>query len=181
MPFMWPSISLTLLFILTNYILLPYQVIWGSSLIEMITTRFFSGIVLVITNGLLIYWLTKNQNIIRWILYYLENYHRNSVKKKNVILLSRGGRCTSKHQTTKKTIFLIWIMIINLLILPTLKVMLNWNTSAHLTHCMYVSQDWLQIMLPLMNRQRFFPNESVVYPYDNSFIETRMHILYECV
>ena len=148
------------------YIPLPYQVIWGSSLIGMITTQFFSGIFLVITNGLLIYWLTKNQNVIRWILYYLENYHRNLVKKKNVILLSKGGRCTSKYQTMKKTIFLIWIMMtINLFILSSLKVMLNWNTSAHLTHCVYTSQELLQIMLPLVNTDKKFSLIGLLYTH----------------
>ena len=28
---------------------------------------------------------------------------------------------------------------------------------------------------------KFFPNKSVVYPYSNSLIETRIHILHECV
>ena len=109
-------------------------------------------IILVITNGLLIYWSTKNQNVMRQTLFYLANYYRSSVKKKNAILLSRSDKCTFKHLIVEKNIFLVLIiMIINLFILPTLKIVFDWNTSVYQTCYIHTLQELLQITLLLVN------------------------------
>jgi len=89
--------------------LLPllYLAIWGSFLTSTILTQFHFGIFLVTTNSLLTYWSIRNRNIIRQTLFYPANHHESSIEENNVTLLSKSGRCISKHLTTRENTFLI--------------------------------------------------------------------------
>ena len=115
-------------FNLINSILLPYLVIWEiSSTITTTTIWSHSGIILAVTSDLSTYWLTKSWNVTGSTpLYPIEYYGSLVKKKKNVTLLSKSGRCISKHLTSRENTFLTQIiMIINIFILYIPKIVLG--------------------------------------------------------
>ena len=126
MPFQLLNKSLICPFNLINSTPLSYLVIWENSSTTTTTIWSHSRIILVVTSDLSTYWLTKSWNITRSTPFYLIEYYESSVKKKNVTLLSRSGRCISKHPTSRKNTFSTqMIMIINIFILHIPKIVLG--------------------------------------------------------
>ena len=105
-----------------------------------------------------------------------------SKKKNNAILLSRSSKYTFKCPIIGENISLILIiMIINLLILSTLKMVLGWNTLAYQTCCVLALQDLLQIILLLVNIGQDFSPIYWSYTHVVILFKTRIYILHEYV